>query len=67
LVRLFVSFETMNALGQPAMLECLVKFQSRGLHPHSGLKPVRRSGAPADEAVNFFLDVDERLFHGVPA
>jgi len=55
----------MNALRQPAMLESLVKFQPRGLHPHSGLQPVRRPGATPDKAVNLFLDVDERLFHGV--
>ena len=54
----------MNALGQPPMLECLVKLQPRGLRPHSSFQSVRRSDPPADEAVNLFLDVDERLFHG---
>ena len=58
-------FEAMNPLRQPAMLECLVEFQSRGLHLHPGFQAIRRAGALADEAVDLFLDVDERLFHSV--
>ena len=30
-----------------------------------GRKRIRRFRAPPDESVNLFLDVDERLFHGV--
>jgi len=29
-----------------------------------GRKRIGCFGAPADNAVNFFLDVDDRLFHG---
>ena len=29
-----------------------------------GGKGVRRASAPTDKAVNLFLDVDQRLFHG---
>ena len=60
-----MGFETMNALRQPAMLESFVKFQPRGLHPHSRFQPVRRPGATPDKAVNLFLNIDERLFHSV--
>ena len=58
-------FEAMNSLRQPAMLKCLVEFQSRGLHLHSSLQTVWRLRAFADEAVNLFLDIDERLLHSV--
>ena len=54
----------MNTFREPAMFESLVKFESRRLHPHSSLQSIRRFDAPPDEAVNLFLDVDERLFHG---
>lgn len=58
-----MGFETMHAFSRPAMLESLVKFQSRRLHLHPRLQSVGRLGATPDEAVNLFLDVDKRLFH----
>ncbi len=60
-----MGFETINALGHPAMLESLVKLRRRLLQLHSRLQTVRRLCPPADEAVNLFLDVDEGLFHDV--
>ena len=36
-----------------------------GLVACRGRKRIRRFGAPTNEAVNLFLDVDERLFHDV--
>ena len=53
----------MNPLRQPVMLERLMELQARGLQLHSGFQAIRRLRAPADEAVNLFLDVDERWFH----
>jgi len=47
------------------MFESLVKLCRRFLQLHSRPQTVRRLGAPTDEAVNLFLDVDGRLFHGV--
>ena len=54
----------MHTLCQPTVSESPVKLQSRCLHLHSRLQPIWRLRAPPDEAVNCFLDVDERLFHG---
>jgi len=59
-----MGFETINALGHPTMLEGLVKLRAGFLHLHSGLQAVRRDGPSADNAVNSFLDVDKRWFHG---
>ncbi|HAO79975.1 MAG TPA: hypothetical protein DCQ92_13595 [Verrucomicrobia subdivision 3 bacterium] len=47
------------------MFESLVKLCRRFLQLHSRPQTVRRLGATPDEAVNLFLDVDGRLFHGV--
>lgn len=47
------------------MLESLVQLRGRFLQLHSGPQTVRRFGAAADESVDFFLNVDKRLFHGV--
>jgi len=58
-----MGFETINALGHPAMFESFVKLCRRLLQLHPCLQAVRRLGAPPDKAVNLFLDVDERLFH----
>jgi hypothetical protein len=58
-----VGFETMNAFREPTMLESSMKLQSGSLHLHPRLQPVRRPCATPDEAVNLFLDVNERLFH----
>ena len=59
-----MGFETINALGHPTMLEGLVKLRAGFLQLHPGPQTVRRDGPPADEAVNSFLDVDKRWFHG---
>jgi hypothetical protein len=53
----------MHTFCQPTMFESPVKLQSGSLHLHPRLQSVRRLGATPDEAVNCFLDVDERLFH----
>ena len=58
-------FETINTFGHPTMFESLVKLRRRFLQLHSRPQAVRRLGATPDEAVNLFLDVDERLFHNV--
>jgi len=47
------------------MLESLVQLRCRRLQLHSRPQTVGRPRAPPDEAVNLFLDVDERWFHGV--
>ena len=47
----------------PSKFESLVKLHRSLLQSHSSLPTVRRFRAPPDEAVNLFLDVDERLFH----
>ena len=47
------------------MLETLMKLCRQFLQLHSGAPRIRRLGPPSDEAVNLFLDVDERLFQGV--
>ena len=46
------------------MIERFVKLRTQRLQLHSRLQAVRRLRPPADEAVNLFLDVDERLFQG---
>lgn len=46
------------------MPEGVVKLRAGFLQQHSGPQTVRRRGATADPAVNSFLDVDKRLFHG---
>ena len=58
-----MGFETINALGHPAMLESLVKLRRRGLQLHSRPQAVRRACPPTDKAVNLFFEVDEWLFH----
>ncbi len=58
-----MGFETINALGHPAMFESSMKLHSQLLQLHPGLPSVRRLCPPPDKAVNLFLDVDERLFH----
>jgi len=59
-----MGFETINTLGHPTMLERLKKLRAGFLQLHAGQQAVRRCGAPADKAVNFFLHVGKRLFHG---
>lgn len=47
-------------------------YSAEGLAPRDGIgfvarrrrKRIRRFGAATDKAVNLFLDVDERFFHG---
>ena len=56
--------EAIHAFRQPAMLESIVKLQSRGLYLHPGFPAFGRLRSFTDEAVNFFFDVDKRLFHG---
>lgn len=46
------------------MLKSLVKLHSQRLQLHPRLQTVRRLRSLADDAVNVFFDVDERLFHG---
>ena len=48
------------------MFESLVKLRRYLLQLHTRPPAIRRLCPPADEAVNFFLHVDERLFHGKP-
>ncbi len=48
------------------MLESLMQLRRRCLQLHSRPQAVRRAGAPADKAVNRFLNVDERLFQSAP-
>jgi hypothetical protein len=59
-----MGFETINTLGPPAMPEALVQPRRRGLQLHARPQTVRGAGAPPDQAVNLFLDVDQRCFHG---
>ena len=59
--------ETVNAFRHPAMLESFVELQSGCLKLHSGFPSVGRLRPAANEAVNIFFDVDERLFHAAKA
>ena len=45
------------------MPESHVKLCRRFLHLHARLQSIRRPGPAPDEAVNLFLNIDERLFH----
>ena len=47
------------------MLESLVKLRAQRLQFQTRFQTVRRLGPLADDAINFFFDVDEGLFHGV--
>ncbi len=58
-----MGLETINALGHPAMVKCPVQPYCRFLQLHSRPQAVRRARPATDEAVDLFLDVDERLFH----
>jgi hypothetical protein len=58
-----MGFETVNAFWHPAMFERLVKLRRSLLQLHTRLPAVRRLSPPADEAVNFLLNIDEQLFH----
>jgi hypothetical protein len=40
-----------------------VQFHRQGLQLHATFEGVGRLGAPPDDLVDPFLDVDERLFH----
>jgi hypothetical protein len=62
-VRLFVGFETVNALRRPALLEGTVQLHRQRLQLHAACKRIRRLRSATDEPVDLFLNIDERLFH----
>jgi hypothetical protein len=59
-----MSFETMNTASHPTMIELFMELQPRCLQLHACLPAFGRFCPSADKAVDLFLDVDERLFHG---
>ena len=59
-----MGFETIHAARDARPAKGFSPRAGIGLVAGRGGKRVGRLGAPADEAVNLFLDVDERLFHG---
>jgi hypothetical protein len=62
-----VRLEAMNSFRVPAMFERPVQLQPGFLQLHSRRPRVGRPGPPTDEAVNFFFEVDEWLFHAAKA
>src|ERR1035437_9712420 len=60
-----MSFETIHAARHAHAAESLAPRDGIGLVAGPSRKRIRRFGAPTDEAVNLFLDVDGLLFHGV--
>jgi hypothetical protein len=63
-IRLLVRFEAIDSFGCPAMLEGTMKFHGGGLQLHAGLQTIGRFGAATDESINFFFQINKRLFHG---
>lgn len=45
------------------MFEAFVQLHCRFLQLHARRETVRPLGAPTDEAINLFFDVEQRLFH----
>ena len=62
-VSLFMSFESVNPFRRPAVLQRAVQFHCQGLQLHATLEGVRSLRAPANDLVDSFIDIDERLFH----
>src|ERR1035437_6694422 len=60
-----MSFETIHAARHAHAAESFAPRDGIGLVAGPSRKRIRRFGAPTDEAVNLFLDVDGRWFHGV--
>jgi hypothetical protein len=60
-----MGFETIHAARHMHATESFPPRDGVGLVAGPSRKRIRRFGAPTDEAVNLFLDVDGRLFHGV--
>ena len=58
-----MGFETVDAARNAQAAEGFSPRDGIGLVARCGRERIRRFGAPPDEVVNFFLDVDERLFH----
>jgi len=63
MVRFLVSLETMHPARHPHPAQGLAPGDGISLAAGRRRKRVGRFGAPADKAVNPFLDVDKRLFH----
>ena len=60
-----MGFETIHAARHTHATESFPPRDGIDLVAGPSRKRIRRFGAPTDEAVNLFLDVDGRLFHGV--
>jgi len=65
LIRFLVGFETIYTARDAQTAERLPPRNGIGLVAGRGGKRIRPPGAPADTAINLFLDVDGRLFHDV--
>lgn len=59
-----MGFETMHATRHAHAAKNFAPRDGIGFVACRRGKCIRRFYAPTDEAVNLFLDVDERLFHG---
>jgi len=66
LVRFLVSFETMDTARHTQSAQCLAPGNGFGSIARHGGERMRHFGAPANDAINLFLDIDGRLFHGIP-
>ncbi len=59
-----MGFETIHTAGHPNAAKRLAPGNGVRFVAILGGEGIRRAGAPPDEAVNLFLDIDERCFHG---
>ena len=62
-----MGLKAVHPAGNAKAAKCSAPGDGLGFVARRGRERIRRSRAPADEAVNLFLDVDERLFHDAPS
>jgi hypothetical protein len=65
LIRFLVSLKPVNAARNTQSAKSFAPGNRIGLVAGDGGESIRLPGAFADDTVDVFLDIDERLFHGL--